>query len=400
MGAMTAEWTPAGWRAHEARQQPCYPDEAALAAALRELGAYPALVPPSEPQQLTRALAEAQAGRAFFLQGGDCAESFAEFSPANIRALHGLLAAMAQRLAGASGVPVVTAARIAGQFAKPRSRDLEEQNGARLPMYRGDIVNGIAFEETARRPDPDRMFRAYAQSAATLSHLRALAGEAPVYTCHEALLLPYEEALVRQSGDGWYGSSAAFLWVGDRTRFGGSAHVEFLRGLANPLGIKCGPSLEPDLLLELLDRLNPARRPGRITLISRMGAGRIGERLPPLIRAAAREGHPILWSCDPMHGNTIKANGYKTRPLERILDELRSFFAVCRAEGARAGGIHIEMTGRDVAECTGGAEPVREADLGDRYHTHCDPRLNPAQAMEVAALVAEELAAEGAQAAA
>jgi 3-deoxy-7-phosphoheptulonate synthase len=259
-------------------------------------------------------------------------------------------------------------------------------------MYRGDIVNGIAFEEAARRPDPERMFRAYAQSAATLNHLRALAGGRS-YTCHEALLLPYEEALVRRDGVGWYASSAAFLWVGDRTRFEGSAHVEFLRGLSNPLGIKCGPSLEPDLLLTLLDRLNPARRAGRITLISRMGAQRIGERLPPLVRAVEREGHPVLWSCDPMHGNTVKANGYKTRPLERIVDELRAFFGVCRAEGVRAAGVHVEMTGRDVAECTGGTEPVREADLGDRYHTHCDPRLNAPQAMEVASLVAAELAA-------
>jgi 3-deoxy-7-phosphoheptulonate synthase len=237
------------------------------------------------------------------------------------------------------------------------------------------------------------MFRAYAQSAATLSHLRALSGPSAVHTCHEALLLPYEEALVRREGARWYASSAAFLWVGDRTRFDGSAHVEFLRGLANPLGIKCGPGLEPDLLLSLLERLNPARQPGRITLISRMGAERIGERLPPLIRAVRREGHPVLWACDPMHGNTVKANGFKTRPLERILDELRAFFAVCRAEGVRPGGLHVEMTGRDVAECTGGPVPVREADLGDRYHTHCDPRLNPGQAMAVAALAAAELAA-------
>jgi 3-deoxy-7-phosphoheptulonate synthase len=397
---MTADWTPAGWRAHDARQQPSYRDEATLAATLRELRAYPALVPPSEPQRLMQTLAEAQAGRGFFLQGGDCAESFAEFSPENIRALHGLLTAMARQLEATGGVPVAVAARVAGQFAKPRSRDLEEQNGTALPMYRGDIVNGIAFEEAARRPDPERMFRAYAQSAATLSHLQALNGGAPFHTCHEALLLPYEEALVRRDGAGWYGSSAAFLWVGDRTRFAGSAHVEFLRGLSNPLGIKCGPGLEPDLLLHLLDRLNPSRRPGRITLISRMGAERIAERLPPLIRAVEQEGHTVLWSCDPMHGNTVKANGFKTRPLARILDELRSFFALCRAERVRAGGVHVELTGRDVAECTGGAEPVREADLGDRYHTHCDPRLNPAQAMEVAALVAEELASARAQAAA
>jgi 3-deoxy-7-phosphoheptulonate synthase len=397
---MSLEWTPGSWRGWEARQQPAYPDATALAATLRELAAYPPLVPAAQAHALTAALAEAQAGRAFFLQGGDCAESFAEFSPENIRALHRLMAAMAERLSAAGGVPVTSAARIAGQFAKPRSRDIEVKGGRELPMYRGDIVNGIAFEEAARRPDPERMFRAYSQSAATLSLLNGLGGR-PFFTCHEALLLPYEEALVRRDGAGWYGSSAAFLWVGDRTRFEGSAHVEFLRSLSNPLGIKCGPSLEPDLLLTLLDRLNPARRAGRITLIARMGVNMIGERLPPLIRAARHEGHPVLWSCDPMHGNTVKANGFKTRPVQLILDELRAFFALCRAEGVWPGGVHLEMTGRDVAECTGGAEPVREADLGDRYHTHCDPRLNPAQAMEVADLVAGELArGSGAQAAA
>jgi 3-deoxy-7-phosphoheptulonate synthase len=233
-------------------------------------------------------------------------------------------------------------------------------------MYRGDIVNGIAFEEAARRPDPERMFRAYAQSAATLSHLETLDGDAPTYTCHEALLLPYEQALVRRNGAGWHGSSAHFLWVGDRTRFKGSAHVEFLRGLGNPLGIKCGPSLEPELLLHLLERLNPARIPGRITLISRMGAERIGERLPPLLRAVAAAGHPVLWSCDPMHGNTIKANGYKTRPLAQILRELAAFFAVCAPR--RAAGVPVEMTGA-TSRMHGRREPVREADLGDRYHT-------------------------------
>ena len=396
---MSVDWTPQSWRGCEARQQPAYPDAASLAATLRELAAYPPLVSAAEAHSLTARIAEAQAGRGFFLQGGDCAESFAEFSPENIRALQGLIQAMATRLAAAADVPVVTAARIAGQFAKPRSGPLEEQAGIALPTYRGDIVNGIAFEDAARRPEPERMFRAYAQSAATLSHLRTLA-QGSFYTCHEALLLPYEEALVRRDGAGWYASSAAFLWVGDRTRFQGSAHIEFLRGVSNPLGIKCGPSLTADLLLSLLDRLNPARQAGRITLISRMGTEQVDERLPPLIRAVVREGHPVLWSCDPMHGNTVKAGGYKTRPLERILGELRAFFALCRAEGVRAGGVHLEMTGRDVAECTGGAEPVREADLGDRYHTHCDPRLNPAQAMEVAALVAGELAAVRTQAAA
>ncbi|HEX8578886.1 MAG TPA: 3-deoxy-7-phosphoheptulonate synthase class II [Allosphingosinicella sp.] len=388
---MGGEWTPAGWRSHEARQQPDYPDAAALSTALRELAAYPPLVPASDAHRLTADLVEAQAGRAFFLQGGDCAESFAEFSTDNSRGLHALLAAIARSLGEASGLKVITAARIAGQFAKPRSRALEEQGGTSLPVYRGDIVNGIDFEAAARRPDPERMFRAYAQSAATLSHLRDLAAGNSFYTCHEALLLPYEEALVRRDGAGWYGSSAPFLWVGDRTRFAGSAHVEFLRGLSNPLGIKCGPTMEADELLNLLDRFNPARQAGRITLIARMGAEQIADRLPPLLRAAASEGHPVLWSCDPMHGNTIKANGFKTRPLERILEELSAFFELCRTEGAHPGGIHLELTGRDVAECTGGSQPVRVADLGDRYHTHCDPRLNPGQAMEAAALVAAEL---------
>jgi len=392
---MANEWNPGSWRRHEARQQPAYPDAAALAAALRELAAYPALVPAAEAQALKAALAEAQAGRAFLLQGGDCAESFAEFSGENIKSAHALIAAMAGLVAAASGRRVVRLGRMAGQFAKPRSRDLEEQDGRFLPIYRGDIVNGIAFETAARAPDPDRMFRAYSQSAATLSHLRALAGSEPCYTSHEALLLPYEEALIRRDAAGWYGSSAHFLWVGDRTRFPGSAHVEFLRGLSNPIGIKCGPGLEPDMLLRLLDILNPVREPGRITLVSRMGEARVEHKLPPLLRAVRAEGHPVLWSCDPMHGNTVKAaNGYKTRPVASILRELKGFFAAARAEGVSGGGVHVEMTGRDVTECTGGAAPVTEQDLAHRYHTHCDPRLNPAQAMELAALVAETLAAD------
>jgi 3-deoxy-7-phosphoheptulonate synthase len=268
-------------------------------------------------------------------------------------------------------------------------------------MYRGDIVNGLAFDEAARRPDPERMFRAYGQSAATLSHLRAFAGPEPIYTSHEGLLLPYEQVLTRRDGAGWYASSAHFLWVGDRTRFSGSAHVEYLRGLTNPIGIKCGPTLEPDLLLELLDTLNPTLEPGRITLVSRMGAGEVERALPPLLRAVAAAGHPVLWTCDPMHGNTERtASGYKTRPLGRILGELRAFFAAAHAEGVRGGGIHVEMTGRDITECTGGADPVTEQDLAARYHTHCDPRLNRGQAMEVAELVAAELGrARGAEAA-
>ena len=393
---MARDWRSGSWRSFEARQQPAYPDRAALAAATAELAAYPPLVPVEETQALKRALARAQAGRALLLQGGDCAESFAEFSPANIRASHSLIAAIAGRLEAASGLPVIRVARMAGQFAKPRSTDPEVRQGRALPAYRGDIVNGIAFEQDARTPEPERMFRAYAQAAATLAHLRELAGAdgAPVYTSHEALLLPFEEALVRSGGGRPYASSAHLVWIGDRTRFPGSAHVEFARGLANPIAVKCGPTLDADTLVRLLDTLDPDREAGRITLIARMGAPRVDAALPPLIRAVRREERPVLWACDPMHGNTVKAaNGYKTRPLSAILAEVRSFFALVPAEGAVAGGIHIEMTGRDVTECTGGLEPVREQDLGDRYHTHCDPRLNGGQAMELAAMLADALAA-------
>jgi 3-deoxy-7-phosphoheptulonate synthase len=259
-------------------------------------------------------------------------------------------------------------------------------------MYRGDIVNGIEFDPASRRPDPERMFRAYGQSAAALSHLKALGGRRPVHTSHEALLLPYEQALTRRDGAGWYGSSAHFLWVGDRTRFAGSAHVEYLRGLTNPIGVKCGPGLRPDALIELLEILNPRREPGRITLVARMGLAEVERALPPLLRAVAAEGHPVLWACDPMHGNTVTAaNGFKTRPMDHILGELQTFFPLCRAEGGRGGGLHVEMTGRDVTECTGGAAAVTERDLAARYHTYCDPRLNRAQALELAELVADEL---------
>jgi len=394
-------WHPASWRGFEARQQPDYPDAAALAAAERELAAYPPLVRIAEVDALKAALAEAQAGRAFLLQGGDCAESFAEFSPANIEGNFRLIALIAARLAAASGLAIVRVGRIAGQFAKPRSSDAEEQAGVALPVYRGDIVNGIAFDAAARRADPERMFRAYAQAAATLDRLGSLAaaGGTSFHSSHEALLLPFEQALARfdPASRRWYGSSAHFLWIGDRTRFPGSAHVEFARGLINPLGLKCGPSLEPDTLLRLLDILDPAREPGRITLIARMGHDRVAERLPPLLRAVAREGRPVLWACDPMHGNTVRAaSGTKTRPLLHILSEARAFFAVARSEGARCGGLHFEMTGRDVAECTGGAARLTERDMADRYLSHCDPRLNPSQAMELAELVAGELAAPGA----
>ncbi len=444
-------WTPDGWRAYEARQLPTYPDPAEVTAVEHELRAYPPLVFAGEARQLKRDLAQVAAGKAFLLQGGDCAESFAEFHPNNIRDTFRVILQMAVVLTYASKLPVVKVGRIAGQFAKPRSADLEEQNGIALPSYRGDIVNDMTFENAARAPDPRRMLRAYMQSAATLNLLRAFAqggyanlaqvhkwnldfvGRSPwakkyeavaerigealafmeacglspetvpqlkgtdFYTSHEALLLGYESAMTRQdslTGD-WVDTSAHMLWIGDRTRFEGSAHVEFLRGVLNPIGLKAGPSLEPDALLRLIDALNPTNEPGRLTIITRFGYDKVEAALPRLVRAVKREGREVVWSCDPMHGNTVKAaNGYKTRPFERILAEVKGFFAVHRAEGTHAGGIHAEMTGQNVTECTGGAVAITDEGLADRYHTHCDPRLNAGQSLELAFLLAEQLKAE------
>ncbi len=443
-----ASWTPDSWTRAEARQMPQYPDKGALDAATRQLSSYPPLVFAGEARELTGALAKVARGEAFLLQGGDCAESFAEFHPNNIRDTFRVILQMAVVLTFASKLPTVKLGRMAGQFAKPRSADTEVIDGVELPSYRGDNVNDIAFTPEARIPDPQRMVQGYSQSAATLNLLRAFAnggyanlhqvhkwtldfmGKSPwsakfadvadrigealdfmeacginpdtvpqlkgtdFYTSHEALLLPYEQALTRQdslTGD-WYDTSAHFLWIGDRTRFEGSAHVEFLRGIGNPIGMKCGPSLEPDALLRLLDTLNPGRIPGRMTLITRYGHDKIEAGLPKLVRAVKREGHPVVWSCDPMHGNVVKAaNGYKTRPFDRILAEVRGFFAVHRAEGTFAGGIHAEMTGQNVTECTGGAIAITEQGLADRYHTHCDPRLNAGQSLELAFLLAEML---------
>ncbi|RYD92614.1 MAG: 3-deoxy-7-phosphoheptulonate synthase class II, partial [Sphingomonadales bacterium] len=377
----SAQWTPDSWTlpAFEARQLPNYPDTAALNAATTQLTSYPPLVFAGEARDLTAELGKVARGEAFLLQGGDCAESFAEFHPNNIRDTFRVLLQMAVVLTFASKLPTVKVGRMAGQFAKPRSADTETIDGVELPSYRGDNINGIEFTAADRIPDPQRMLQGYSQSAATLNLLRAFAtgGYANLhqvhrwthdfmqacgidadsvpqlkatqfYTSHEALLLPYEQALTRQdslTGD-WYDTSAHMLWIGDRTRFEGSAHVEFLRGIGNPIGLKCGPSLEPDALLRLLDTLNPARIPGRITLITRYGHDKIEAGLPKLVRAVKREGHPVVWSCDPMHGNVVKAaNGYKTRPFDRILAEVRGFFAVHRAEGTYAGGIHAEMTG-------------------------------------------------------
>lgn len=451
---MATNWNPESWKSFEAKHLPAYTDEVALDQAVGTLSAYPPLVFAGEARALKSELAEVSRGKGFLLQGGDCAESFAEFHPNNIRDTFRVLLQMAAVMIFGSKQPVVKVGRMAGQFAKPRSSPTETIDGVELPSYLGDIINGIEFDEAKRHNDPERMIRAYSQSAATLNLLRAFAGggyanlrqvhrwtldfmgrspwadkfrdiadrigealdfmeacgidpentpqlkSSNFYTSHEALLLPYEQALTRQdslTGD-WYDTSAHMLWIGDRTRFDGSAHVEFLRGVGNPIGMKCGPSLEPDALLRMLDLLNPSREAGRMTLISRFGHDKVEAGLPKLVRAVKREGHPVVWSCDPMHGNVIKSeSGYKTRPFDRILSEVKGFFAVHRAEGTHAGGIHIEMTGQDVTECTGGAVAITDERLADRYHTHCDPRLNAAQSLELAFLLAEMLNLEAQQ---
>src|SRR5688572_30646170 len=448
---MIEKWTPGGWRSKPIVQVPDYPDPAALDAVEARLATYPPLVFAGEARKLKAKLADVAAGRAFLMQGGDCAESFAEHGADNIRDFFRVFLQMAVVLTFAATSPVVKVGRIAGQFAKPRSGPTERQGAVEFPAYRGDIINGIEFTEEARRPDPARQEMVYRQSAATLNLLRAFASggyanldhvhqwmlgfvadspqreryealadritetlnfmraiginpeshpelmQTDFFTSHEALLLGYEQALTRidsTSGD-WYATSGHMLWIGDRTRQPDHAHVEFCRGVKNPIGLKCGPSLESDTLIRLIDILNPKNEPGRLTLIARFGAGKVGEHLPRLIRTVAREGRTVVWSCDPMHGNTIKAaGGYKTRPFDLILREVEDFFAVHRAEGTHAGGIHIEMTGNNVTECTGGARAVSEADLSSRYHTHCDPRLNADQALELAFLVAELLKRE------
>jgi 3-deoxy-7-phosphoheptulonate synthase len=443
---MSERWTPNSWRGKPVQQVPAYPDAAALEGVERQLAGFPPLVFAGEARKLKRALAKVAAGEAFLLQGGDCAESFAEHSADNIRDFFRVFLQMAVVLTFAGASPVVKVGRIAGQFAKPRSALDETVDGVTLPSYRGDIVNDIEFTAEARIPDPRRQMEAYRQSAATLNLLRAFATggyanlenvhrwmlgfvkDSPLssryreladritetldfmraigidpethpemritdfYTSHEALLLGYEEAMTRvdsTSGD-WYATSGHLIWIGDRTRQLDHAHVEYFRGIRNPIGMKCGPSLTADELIRLTDVLNPDNEPGRLTLICRFGADKVFEKLPPLIRAAKREGRSVVWSCDPMHGNTIKAgSGYKTRPFEAIMQEIRNFFAVHQAEGTHAGGVHLEMTGKPVTECTGGARALSDADLHDRYHTFCDPRLNAEQALEVAFLTAE-----------
>ncbi|MDP6568165.1 MAG: 3-deoxy-7-phosphoheptulonate synthase class II [Alphaproteobacteria bacterium] len=447
---MATQWTPASWRELTAKQMPDYADPAALGAVLDKLHSFPPLVFAGEVNEMCRRLAQVAEGQAFLLQGGDCAESFAEFHPDNIRDTFRVLMQMAVVLTFGGSVPVIKVGRMAGQFAKPRSSPTEEIDGQELPIYRGDIVNGIDFDEVSRRPDPSRLLTAYSQAAATLNLLRAFAQggyadlhkvhrwnlsfiegteaaaryrelcdritealdfmgacgidgdsvpemrQTDFYTSHEALLLHYEQAMTRQDTitriGGWYDTAAHMVWVGDRTRQPDGAHVEYCRGINNPLGLKAGPSLDPDELLTLIDTLNPDNEPGRLTLICRMGADQVLEKLPPLIRAVQREGHKVIWSCDPMHGNTIKSStGYKTRPFDRILAEVRGFFAVHQGEGSHPGGIHVEMTGRDVTECLGGAQLIDEGQLASRYHTHCDPRLNASQSLELAFLIAEML---------
>jgi 3-deoxy-7-phosphoheptulonate synthase len=430
---------------------PEYPDPDALTAVETRLKTHPPLVFAGEARNLMASLAQVSAGKAFLLQGGDCAESFAEFHPDNIRDTFRVLLQMAVVLTYAGALPVVKVGRIAGQFAKPRSADTETQNGVTLPSYRGDNINAMEFTAEARNPDPARLMQAYAQSAATLNLLRAFASggyadlhnvhrwtlgfiagspsseryralaeritetlefmeacgitpdsvpqlrQTDFYTSHEGLLLGYEQAMTRidsTSGE-WYDTSAHMVWIGDRTRDAEGAHVEFARGIKNPIGLKCGPSLGEDELLKLISILNPDNKAGRLTLICRFGADKVTERLPRLIRAVTREGARVVWSSDPMHGNTITSNtGFKTRPFERILKEVKAFFDVHRSEGTHAGGVHFEMTGQNVTECLGGAQAISEEDLSSRYHTHCDPRLNASQALELAFLMAESLRSE------
>ena len=448
---MAKNWSPESWRGLPIRQVPDYSDAAALARVEETLRRFPPLVFAGEARRLQERLAAVAEGNAFLLQGGDCAESFAEFHPNNIRDSFKVLLQAAAVLTFGAGCPVVKLGRMAGQFAKPRTSDTETRDGLTLPSYRGDIINSMDFDAAARVPDPQRMVQAYSQSAATLNLLRAFAQggyadlhrvhswnldfvadspqgeryrefadrltetldfmaacgltsettpqirETEFYTCHEALFLEYEEALTRvdsTSGD-WYDCSAHFVWLGDRTRQADGAHAEFLSGIGNPVGMKCGPTLEPDDLLRLIDKLNPKNEPGRLTLICRMGADKVEAKLPPLLRAVAREGRHLVWCCDPMHGNTITAGGgYKTRPFDRVLAEVRRFFAIHAAEGTYAGGIHCEMTGQNVTECLGGAQAISEAALAERYFTHCDPRLNASQMIELAFELADAIKAE------
>ena len=444
------DWTPNSWRGKEAAQLPSYPDPAKLEWAEGIIRDMPPLVFAGEARRLKNKIAKVTAGEAFILQGGDCAESFNEFNANKIRDTFRVLLQMSVVMTFGGAMPIVKMGRMAGQFAKPRSDDNETRDGVTLPSYRGDIINKIEFTEEGRVPNPERMIRAYNQAAATLNLLRAFAQggyadlhevhrwnldfvkdsplaeryeavandigkaltfmaacgitgdkvpsmrETDFHTCHEALLLPYEEAMTREdstTGD-WYDTSAHFLWIGARTQQTDGAQVEFVRGIHNPLGLKCPPNLDPSVLCSLIEKLNPENEPGRLSLITRMGHDKVQEKLPPLIRAVEENGFKVAWICDPMHGNTEKSSsGYKTRRFDNVLAEVKNFFAVHKAEGTHPGGVHFEMTGQDVTECVGGAYDVTEEDLSSRYHTACDPRLNANQSLELAFLVADELRA-------
>ncbi len=441
-------WSPSSWREKPILQQPTYPNKKALDKVLTELKKFPPLVFAGEACSLKSQLADVANGEAFLLQGGDCAESFSEFHADNIRDSFKAMMQMAVVMTYAGGLPVIKVGRMAGQFAKPRSSDTETFDGLTLASYRGDIINGSEFTQVARVPDPERMIKAYNQSSSTLNLLRAFATggladlhkvhswtldfahqgtvskkykklaqdigtslqfmeacgvtsktyrtlrETDFYTSHEALLLPYEEAFTRQdsiTGD-WYDTSAHMLWIGDRTRQLDGAHVEYLRGVKNPIGLKAGPTMDPQDLIKLAKVLNPDNEAGRLNVIVRMGAGKVADGLPALIKAVQTEGLKVVWSCDPMHGNTIKSsNNYKTRPVDSILREMKEFFQIHKAEGTHAGGVHLEMTGKNVTECIGGSFTVTEESLSSRYHTHCDPRLNADQSLELAFLIADSL---------
>ena len=444
----TNHWAPHSWRSKKIIQVPNYPNKKKLGLVEENLKSSPPLVFAGEARKLKRSLGRVAMSEAFLLQGGDCAESFSEFHANNIRDTFRVLLQMAVVLTYGAAMPVIKMGRLAGQFAKPRSEDTETREGLTLPSYRGDAVNGIAFTEDERIPDPERLLRVYNQSAATLNLLRAFAQggyadlhkvhqwtldfveensataqyqniadrltetlafmaacgltseitpqirETDFFTSHEALLLNYEEALTRidSTTDDYYSTSAHFLWVGERTRNLDQAHIEFMRGIANPIGCKVGPTMTTDTLMRLIDVLNPKNEPGRLTLISRMGADKVRNSLPTLVERVRSEGRAIVWVCDPMHGNTIKStSGFKTRPVEKILAEVTGFFDVHREAGTYAGGVHFEMTGQNVTECTGGVAAITDADLHDRYHTHCDPRLNAQQSLELAFLLAEAL---------
>ena len=445
-------WQLDSWKKYKAKHIPDYKDPEHLNRVLETLKGFPPLVFAGEVRSLSNSLAEVAEGNGFLLQGGDCAESFSEFHADNIRDTFRVILQMAIILTSGTNLPIVKVGRMAGQFAKPRSSPTEQKNGQELESYKGDIINGIEFDETVRKPDPDRMLKAYSQAASTLNLLRAFADggyadlrfvnswnmgflksgseyeryrklankiqeslnfmdalgvttdntpqlrKTDYYTCHEALLLPYEEALTRvdsTSGD-IYDTSAHFVWIGDRTRFENSAHVEFCKGIKNPIGIKCGPSTDHDDLIKIIDKINPDNTAGRITLIARYGNDKVDNLLPKLIKRITDEGRIVVWSCDPMHGNTIKSsNGTKTRPFDKILSEVKKNIQLHNSLGSWFGGIHLEMTGQNVTECTGGIEEISESDLKDRYHTHCDPRLNANQAIELAFLIADELKNNG-----